>query len=144
MTTNKDLKDGILPVALEYFKPPFKYENIGQTIYCTGANGQQMCLQVRGWGNLIGGGANALPHEKAQHVQDEFGQWVADALNDAVSTPAIADGVGVEALKYFNALWFSIEKHMGVDPDCAHWPDVIRAAIMRNISTPPQAATDEG
>ena len=48
-------------------------------------------------------------------------------------TPAIADGVGVEdALKYFNALWFSIEKHMGVDPDCAHWPDVIRAAILKH------------
>lgn len=35
-----------------------------------------------------------------------------------------------EALKYFNALWYGIERHMGVDPECAHWPDVIRAAII--------------
>lgn len=33
------------------------------------------------------------------------------------------------ALTYFNALWQGIENHIGVDPDCAHWPDVIRSAI---------------
>lgn len=73
--------EGVTPVALEYFKPPFKYEPMGQTIYCEGANGPSMCLQVRGWGNLTGGGANNLPHEKAEYVQDEFGQWVCDAIN---------------------------------------------------------------
>lgn len=73
-----------LPAALEYFKPPFKYEALGQTIYCTGANGSTMCLQVRGWGNLIGGGANALDPKVAANMQDEFGQWVADMLNKEV------------------------------------------------------------
>lgn len=77
--TNKNL-----PEVLKYFKPPFKYEPFGQTIYCTGANGNQMCLQVRGWGNLIGGGANALPVDKAETIQDEFGHWVAESLNALV------------------------------------------------------------
>jgi len=73
------------PEALKYFKPPFKYEPMGQTIYCVGHNGHNsMALQVRGWGNLIGGGAEALSADKAGPIQDEFGQWVADVLNKAI------------------------------------------------------------
>lgn len=34
-----------------------------------------------------------------------------------------------EALQYFNAIWAGIEKHMDVDPECAHWPETIREAI---------------
>jgi hypothetical protein len=40
-----------------------------------------------------------------------------------------SDVANTEALQYFNALWASIEKHMGVDPECAHWPVVIRRAL---------------
>lgn len=38
-----------------------------------------------------------------------------------------------QALKYFNAIWYGIEKHCGVDPECIHYPDVIRAAIVRGL-----------
>lgn len=37
------------------------------------------------------------------------------------------------ALKYFNALWHSIEKHIGVDPECKRWPEVIRSAIQNGL-----------
>jgi len=67
--------------ALKYFKPPFHYDAMGQTIYCQSKNGDNMCLQVRGWGNLIGGGAENLPHKEAAAIQDEFGEWVVEALN---------------------------------------------------------------
>lgn len=32
-------------------------------------------------------------------------------------------------LDKFNALWYAIEKHMGIDPDCAGWADDIRKAL---------------
>lgn len=43
-----------------------------------------------------------------------------------------------DPLSQFNALWYSIEKHMGVDPDCAHWADNIRNSINR-----PDTAKDD-
>jgi hypothetical protein len=46
--------------------------------------------------------------------------------NNERAQPKPAQG---DALMYFNALWFSIEKYIGVDPDCAHWVAVIRAAL---------------
>lgn len=74
------------PAALKYFKPPFMYDAEGQTIWgIHNGKGKAMCLQVRGWGNLIGGGANALDHKLAAKIQDEFGQWVCDVMNGAVS-----------------------------------------------------------
>lgn len=33
-------------------------------------------------------------------------------------------------LSMFDALWYAIEKHMGVDPECAHWKEAIRDAII--------------
>lgn len=45
------------------------------------------------------------------------------------------------ALKYFNALWHGIETHMGVDPECKHWPDVIRAAL--TAPTVPREVVDK-
>jgi len=74
--------------ALKYFKPPFIYEPIGQTIYCVGKSGNSMALQVRGWGELIGGGAFALEPKEAASVQDQFGEWVAKVMNEALTPPA--------------------------------------------------------
>lgn len=71
--------------ALKYFKPPFKYDAEGQTIYCQSKNGDNMCLQVRGWGNLIGGGAENLPPEEAATIQDDFGEWVVHRLNQSMA-----------------------------------------------------------
>lgn len=68
-----------LPGAILYFKPPFKYEPMGQTIVC---ENNSMALQVRGWGNLMG--ANGLDHDTAAKMQDQFGVWVAEQLNKAV------------------------------------------------------------
>lgn len=67
--------------ALQYFSPPFEYEAMGQTITALTKTGRSMCLQVRGWGNLTGCAANNLPLEKAEKIQDEFGQWVASLMN---------------------------------------------------------------
>jgi len=88
------------PAALEYFKPPFKYEAMGQTIYAVGVDGHNMmALQVRGWGSLVGTGtAYKLPNDKAEHIQDEFGQWVCDAMNNA-TTHRLIDLERVEAMR---------------------------------------------
>ena len=64
---------------LEYYKPPFTYESYSQRVLC--ADG--MALDVRGWGRLTGGGALALPADKAMKIQDDFGRWVAETLNKA-------------------------------------------------------------
>ena len=36
------------------------------------------------------------------------------------------------ALDKFNALWFAVKKHVGVDPECAHWADEIRLELAKS------------
>jgi hypothetical protein len=88
MTTETREKVAFSPVALEYFKPPFTYDLMGQSVFGEGVNGRSKCLDIRGWGNLTGGGANNLPQEQVEHIHDEFGQWVCDAMNAYARTPA--------------------------------------------------------
>lgn len=141
MTTTEDLiRARDVPDALEYFKPPFKYEAMGQTIYCEGANGQNMCLQVRGWGNLIGGGANNLHPKHAQHIQDEFGQWVCDAMNASITPPSAHDAaqrVDVVDLKHEITSYMEERFNMPLRPhDCMMVIAIVDYLVSRNLLSP--------
>ena len=58
-----------------------KYENSGQQIFGVGSKGvhdYQILLEVRGWGAI----QNIKGIKEPEKFQDEFGQWVADAINE--------------------------------------------------------------
>jgi len=52
------------------------YEN--GSIYFSGKE----VLLIRGWGRLTGGGGLNLPHEVAAKLQDDFGNWIVNVLNN--------------------------------------------------------------
>ena len=112
--------------ALKYFKPPFIYEPIGQTIYCVGKSGNSMALQVRGWGELIGGGAFALDPKEAATVQDQFGEWIAKAMNEAL-TPAPEVEDLSKALSYAPIIRVTVGFH-GSESEKIALETLIRAA----------------
>ncbi len=56
-----------------------KYDQMGQMIFATDEKkGDQLILNVRGWGSI----QNLFKtQEEAVQFQDEFGEWIADAIN---------------------------------------------------------------
>lgn len=69
-----------------FFKPPFRHES--GLILCRGTKeGDSIVLDVRGWGYLTGKGcgAHGMTDYAAISVQDQFGEWVAHALNESAN-----------------------------------------------------------
>ena len=68
----------------KFYKPPFRYDNYGQMIWCVDNN---RAVDIRGWGNI--------KHVKdAPQIQDNFGQLIADMLNERLGKqPIIRDSV---------------------------------------------------
>lgn len=130
--------------ALEYFKPPFKYGSEGQAIYDTDGN---MALQVRGWGHLTGTGAHAFPYEEAAKLQDEFGQWVADAMNaahrEATEKPTDEKRAALDAAYQEDIC--SIVSRYGVTDIYNATEEVMQCAsrYYNTLTTPPDTVGDE-
>ena len=62
------------------FKPPFKYDYMGQCIF---DNGGQLILDVRGCGFLTGtGGGLGYDAEKAANIQDKIGERITQIMNE--------------------------------------------------------------
>lgn len=55
--------------------PPFKYDSGGQMIF---DSKNTLCLDVRGWGCF-------QKKENGEELQDQWGEFVAEALNKASS-----------------------------------------------------------
>jgi len=66
------MNDKELDEIKKHYKPPFRYDKEGQMIWGKGLN---RALDVRGWGGLKYADE---PHK----IQDDFGQLVADLLNE--------------------------------------------------------------
>ena len=82
----KSIKD-----ALRLYKPPFEFSHgyifdAGGNMVADqgGASGMEgsMVMQIRGWGNLIGGGGLNLDADFAGELQDEIGRLCAVALTE--------------------------------------------------------------
>lgn len=62
------------------FKPPFKYDNMGNCIFDADNN---MIVDIRGWGFLTGtGGGLGYKDEKACKIQDAIGERIAKIMTD--------------------------------------------------------------
>lgn len=59
-------------------KPPFRYDNDGQMIF---DSNNTMVLDVKGYGYIAAG--VQYNHCEACAIQDEFGEFTANALNSA-------------------------------------------------------------
>ena len=60
------------------YKGPFKYNKTATMIFGAAACGESHVLDVRGWGYL----ASKMTVEKAEAIQDEFGELVVKLLNE--------------------------------------------------------------
>lgn len=61
------------------FKPPFKYDEMGNYIFDSEGN---MIVDVRGWGFLTGIGAMGYDQEKAMRIQDGIGHRIARIMTE--------------------------------------------------------------
>lgn len=83
------------PVACpdEYSGPFFAYDFAPQKIMMKSSHGDAMALDVlsvRGWGHLTGkGGGLGINPEAAAKIQDNFGKWVVETLNAALTRPSL-------------------------------------------------------
>ena len=59
----------------ETFTPPFKYDPYGQMIF---DSKNTLCLDVRGWGSF-------QKKVNGEELQDQWGEFVVEALNKASS-----------------------------------------------------------
>ena len=86
--TMKPLKEKTEPVAKSPaamacyapFKPPFKYDCMGQCIF---DDEGQLISDMRGWGYLTGtGGGLGYDSEKAANIQDKIGERIAQIMTE--------------------------------------------------------------
>jgi len=62
------------------------YDEQGAMIFCKNQKGgDQLLLDVRGWGNLTGVGGMNLPESEAIKMLDSLGEWIADAINQKLT-----------------------------------------------------------
>lgn len=65
----------------EFIGEHVRYDDIGGSIF----GGLQLIADIRGWGaiqNLFKDGKGMIDTQKAAAFQDQFGQWIADAINE--------------------------------------------------------------
>lgn len=75
----------LCPLAVPYFKPPFKYHAGASAILDANLT---MFLDVRGYGHLTGKGAHGLTDAAACAIQDQLGEATAKLLNENWERPA--------------------------------------------------------
>lgn len=87
----------------------FAYDFMPQKIMFKTDQGDMTALDVlivRGWGHLIGGGGLGLPTDVAAKIQDNFGKWVVETLNAALTRQSESVGdrdAAYEALRTLKA-----------------------------------------
>jgi hypothetical protein len=74
----------------DFLKGKFKYDNMGQYIWLVESDGNhQKIADIRGWGRIqhfFMDKKGKLDEKAAEAFQDEYGQWVVDALNKALKS----------------------------------------------------------
>jgi hypothetical protein len=75
-----------LPKYLERCQPPF-FRSGWQIFGKDKITGDAVCLDIRGWGRLTGA-MSGYTEDEACAMQDEFGDWVVNAMNAAAENAA--------------------------------------------------------
>ncbi len=81
--TGKLAQEGWLSVIRRAFPGPFEYDDLGTHIADSLGN---TVIDMRGWGRLTGTGEGGLemPEEEAAKIQDAFGHFLAETLNETI------------------------------------------------------------
>ena len=68
-----------IPEMLKLYPGPVYYDSGAAMVWS--ADGQNILLDIRGWGTL------KKSRKRGMEIQDEFGRWIADRINESLPDP---------------------------------------------------------